>query len=255
MIDMPTAGPLEPSYRRTRAAPIANRRRHCANTMATSDRNCPTKRNSPPQLRQVELKANKEVIHDINERISGIARVAYGRHSWSHRLPASESSAASSRMHRACSSSAATTSPSCAIESETPRMPTRSWAEWVAKAAELYRGLDGGAAATAVLDEHWRSPGGCFCSIGRLGKREWRKRRLLLALCRHEEAERAQARFEHANTSQASNLKASAVAAWGKASQAWSGYREQHATAHAGLPGQSEHIATLVNRARKLAKQ
>jgi hypothetical protein len=78
----------------------------------------------------------------------------------------------------------------------------------------------------------------------------------LLALCRHEEAERAQARFEHAGTSEAGQkLKADAIAHWDRASRAWSGYREQYSAAHANQPGQSEHVAMLVNRAKKLAKQ
>ena len=210
---------------------------------------------TPPELRQVELKANKEVIHDINERISGIARVAYGAAFLEPPTPRE-------RIQRGQFQDASRMLVERRDDFAKSRDRVRNtpdadqiMREWVAKAAELYRGLDGGAAATAALDEHWRSPGAALLLDRAIGEAGVAQAALLLALCRHEEAERAQARFEHANTSQASNLKASAVAAWGKASQAWSGYREQHATAHAGLPGQSEHIATLVNRARKLAKQ
>ena len=127
--------------------------------------------------------------------------------------------------------------------------------EWVDKAVVLYRGLDGGMAASAALDEHWRSPGGGLLldrSMGEVGQSE---AALLLALCRHEEAERAQARLDHAAASEAGKLKTAAVAAWEIAAGAWRGYREQHSTAHSGQPGRSEHIAALVNRAKKLAQQ
>lgn len=73
----------------------------------------------------------------------------------------------------------------------------------------------------------------------------------LLALCKHEQAERLQARLERAGAD--ARKKADALDAWRTASDAWRTY-EQLASAHAGLPGRSEHARTLAARAARLAQ-
>jgi hypothetical protein len=211
---------------------------------------------TPPELRQVELSGNKEVIRDINERIGTVARQAYG-------MAFLEPPTPRERIQRGQFQEASRVLVERRDDFAKSRDRVRNtpdadqvMREWVAKAAELYRGLDGGAAATAALDEHWRSTAATLLFDRAIGEAGQAQAAYLLALCRHEEAERAQARYEHASTSEAKQkLKADAITAWDKASRAWSGYREQHAAAHAGLTGQSEQVAMLVNRAKKLARQ
>ena len=76
---------------------------------------------------------------------------------------------------------------------------------------------------------------------------------LLLALCRHEQAERVQARLETATGGDADKLRQTALDAWDTALREWSGYREQYAGFHSASPARTEHIGALANRARTLA--
>ena len=75
---------------------------------------------------------------------------------------------------------------------------------------------------------------------------------LLLALCKHEQAERLQARLDRAAGAEAARLKTDATDAWKTALSAWRTY-EQVSAAHAGFPGRSAHGRELAARAAKLA--
>jgi hypothetical protein len=76
---------------------------------------------------------------------------------------------------------------------------------------------------------------------------------MLLALCRHEQAERVQSRLEHATSEDVSKLRQSAADAWETALSEWSGYREQFSGVHSGSPARVEHIRALADRAKRLA--
>jgi hypothetical protein len=135
--------------------------------------------------------------------------------------------------------------------------------EWVAAVGPLYLDLgraetitknkDEVAAAQAALDAHWRQPGAQFlvdqasASVGRA------EASLLLALCKHEQAERLQARLERAAPAELARLKADAATAWKTAVSAWGTY-EPMADAHAGFPGRAAHARALAARAAALAE-
>ena len=74
---------------------------------------------------------------------------------------------------------------------------------------------------------------------------------LLLALCKHEMAERSQTRFERATGTDVARLRLDAIASWQTADSAWRSYRERSA-AHAGFPGRAAHAQSLAARAEKL---
>jgi len=76
----------------------------------------------------------------------------------------------------------------------------------------------------------------------------------LLALYKHEQAERVQARLEKATGDEAAKLRQNAVDAWTAAVSQWRSYREQYRSAQAGLPGRANHVETLSARAEKLAR-
>lgn len=75
---------------------------------------------------------------------------------------------------------------------------------------------------------------------------------LLLALCKHEEAERIQARLERAAGPDAESLKRDAAVAWSIAAGEWQTYAGR-ASAQAGFPGRAAHVRALTERAEKLA--
>jgi hypothetical protein len=74
----------------------------------------------------------------------------------------------------------------------------------------------------------------------------------LLALCKHEQAERLQVRADRAGAD-AARAKADALDAWRTALDAWRTY-EQLATAHAGFPGRAAHARKLSEEAAKFAQ-
>jgi len=210
---------------------------------------------TPPELRQSELQKNKDVIGDIQKRLHLYARSAYGSAFLEPPTPRE-------RIQRGQFRDAARVLVEAHNEFSKSSDRVRHTPDadgviraWVDKAVELYRGLDGGTAASTALDEHWKAPGAGLLldrSMGDVGQAE---AALLLALCRHEEAERAQARFDRATPSEAGKLKAAAISAWERAAGAWRGYREQHSAAHSGQTARTEHVAALANRAKKLAQQ
>jgi hypothetical protein len=140
--------------------------------------------------------------------------------------------------------------------------------EWIATADQLYQAI--GLAelskiksdvdmAVAEVEKHWRQqngqlqPGAQFLidrASAEVGRAE---ASLLLALCKHEQAERLQARVERATGPEAARLKSDASVAWRTALSAWQTY-EQMSLAHAGFPGRAEHGKALAVRAAKLAE-
>lgn len=133
--------------------------------------------------------------------------------------------------------------------------------EWVKVANNLYRELgsarleknkEAEAAAAMQVDNHWRQPGAQFLvdrSSAEVGRAE---ASYLLALCKHEQAERLQPRLERGG-SDAARLKAEALDAWKTALSAWRTY-EQMTSAHAGFPGRAVHGRALAARAAKFAE-
>jgi hypothetical protein len=141
-------------------------------------------------------------------------------------------------------------------------------AEWIATADQLYQevglaqlGTDKAKldAAVADVEKHWRQqngqlqPGAQFLidrASAEVGRAE---ASMLLALCKHEQAERLQARAERATGPEAARLKSDATDAWKTALSAWKTY-EQVSSAHAGFPGRSAHGKALAARAAQLAQ-
>ncbi|MCE9561568.1 MAG: hypothetical protein K8U57_05895 [Planctomycetes bacterium] len=76
----------------------------------------------------------------------------------------------------------------------------------------------------------------------------------LMALCKHEQAERVQTRLEHATGAEAEQLKKDAIGAWQVAHGEWQTYAER-ARAQAGFPGRAAYVQTLAARAEKMANQ
>jgi len=76
----------------------------------------------------------------------------------------------------------------------------------------------------------------------------------LMALCKHEQAERVQARLEHATGAEAEPLKKDAIDAWKVALGEWQTYAER-ARVQAGFPGRAAYVQGLTARAEKMANQ
>jgi len=109
------------------------------------------------------------------------------------------------------------------------------------------------AAAQVQADEAWKQPGAQLLldkSSAEVGRAE---AAFLLGLCKHEQAERAQIRFDRATGAEAARLKNEARDAWKAALAAWSTY-QQLAPAHAGFPGRAAHAVALEARATKFAE-
>jgi hypothetical protein len=136
-------------------------------------------------------------------------------------------------------------------------------ADWCKTANELYAGLgrarlDGDATqvatAQAAIDRFWQTQtqtaqvivDRASASVGKV------EATYLLALTKHEEAERAQARADRAAGPDAAAVKADAVRAWKQAADLWAAYAQQK-EAHAGFPGRAAHAQVLADRANKLA--
>jgi hypothetical protein len=126
--------------------------------------------------------------------------------------------------------------------------------EWGERATQLYKSLGADPAAAAGLDDLWRSPAVALLldrAASEVGQAE---AVYLLALCKHEQAERAQARLDRAAGSDADQLRKDAADAWAIAVGEWRRYLEQYAPAQAGVPGRVDHAKTLAARAEALAK-
>lgn len=134
-------------------------------------------------------------------------------------------------------------------------------AEWTEAANGLYQALthaqfiskDANAEATAVkqIDSHWRLPGAQFLvdrSSSEVGLAE---ATFLLALNKHELAERSRSRVDRATGAEADRLRPDAQDSWKTALSAWRTY-DLLSTAHAGFPGRAAHARALAARAENL---
>ena len=129
----------------------------------------------------------------------------------------------------------------------------RKMREWAERATELYRSLGTDPNARAAIDENWASEGAALVfdrAVGEVGQAE---ATLLLALCRHEQAERVQARLDHAAGADLDKLRQAAADAWDTAFREWSGYREQFSGTDSTSPARAQHIRALADRAKELA--
>lgn len=117
--------------------------------------------------------------------------------------------------------------------------------------AELDRDPAGQARAQAAIEQGWKAPPAVWLvdrASAEVGRAE---AALVLALCKHEQAERAQTRADGAPKDAARALEAKS--AWASATAAWRTY-DQYAAAQAGFPGRAEHAGALAARAAALAK-
>jgi hypothetical protein len=106
------------------------------------------------------------------------------------------------------------------------------------------------AAAEAALDAHWRAGGPILQLLvdrvsADVGLAE---ATLLLARCKHEQAERVQARLERAAGPDADALRKDAADAWRVARDEWRTYAER-SPAQAGFPGRAAWVQALTARA------
>lgn len=134
-------------------------------------------------------------------------------------------------------------------------------AKWVAEAKELYQSqalaptAQAKQAAVAAVEQLWQRKGGVMNLVvdrvvAELGHTE---ATYLLALCKHEQAERAQARLDRASGPEAEALRADARAAWQTADGEWQTYAGRAAT-QAGFPGRAAHAQALAARAAAMAQ-
>jgi hypothetical protein len=133
--------------------------------------------------------------------------------------------------------------------------------EWVEKARDLYlqKGLaatpEDREAAAAAVEAHWRQHAAVVqLLVDRVAAHVGHAEAiLLLALCKHEQAEQAQARLEHAASPGAERLRKKAADAWEAAAAEWETYAVR-AEAQAGFPGRAAHVRMLTERAARMAK-
>lgn len=110
------------------------------------------------------------------------------------------------------------------------------------------------AAARAAVEEFWRVTGPVSQGVAaritaRIGRAE---ASYLLALAKHEEAERQQLRAEKAGEGAAARAKATAANAWAEAANTWRSYLDQGANLP-GLELRNAHARRLAARAESLA--
>jgi hypothetical protein len=134
--------------------------------------------------------------------------------------------------------------------------------EWVERTNQLYDDLtraesvtkDQKAAAevAAQINQQWKQRPAQLV-IDKLSAEVGRaEAAYLLALCKHEQAERLQVRLRRAGPD-AARVKADALDAWRTALSAWRTY-EQFSTAHAGFPGRAAHARKLREEAAKFVE-
>jgi hypothetical protein len=141
----------------------------------------------------------------------------------------------------------------------------RQIAEWCIEAKQLYENLgrvillppsDRPAAQTAAQDaieNHWKGKAVDLMRsqiVAPLCKAE---AVFLLSLCKHEMAERAQTRADHAGGEDAVRCKAQAVEAWRDAHSAWQTYLDGYVQTQSAIPERNKQARALAERAEKLA--
>ncbi|HEY3789974.1 MAG TPA: hypothetical protein VGL71_14035 [Urbifossiella sp.] len=109
------------------------------------------------------------------------------------------------------------------------------------------------AEARGAVEDFWRDRTGVMRlivdrSTAGIGRSE---ASFLLALAKHEEAERMQLRVERPGGGSAARVRESANDAWHEAANAWSAFLEQNNTT--ALPARTAHAKALAARARKMA--
>ncbi len=109
-------------------------------------------------------------------------------------------------------------------------------------------------AARGMVEEFWKQSGPVAQLIidqawAQVGMAE---STFLLALVKHEVAERQQMRADRSTGAEAARAKAAAAAAWGEAANAWAACLDQLG-AVPEYPGRTAHAKTLAERARALA--
>jgi len=110
------------------------------------------------------------------------------------------------------------------------------------------------AEAQAAIDKHWRDDA-VTLMINRVSAPICRaEATFLFAKCKHEMAERTQARADHATKEDAAKLKEQATEAWREALSAWQTYQENNAPQTNNLRQIAEATA-LTDRAAKFAKK
>ncbi|MDY3552125.1 hypothetical protein R5W24_001205 [Gemmata sp. JC717] len=101
------------------------------------------------------------------------------------------------------------------------------------------------------IEAQWKQPGAQYIVDRAASEVGLAEATLLLALCKHEIAERAQVRAERASGPEATRLRQEAASQWQTALSAWRTYEGQ-SSAHAGFPGRVEHARSLAARAEQL---
>jgi hypothetical protein len=111
------------------------------------------------------------------------------------------------------------------------------------------------AQAKAAVEQFWRESGQVAQLIVDQASSEagLTEAGYLLALSKHEEAERAQTRAERATGPEAARAKADAAEAWREAANAWQSYETRAARTLGGWPGRAGHVRVLAARAVQLA--
>ncbi|MDB5307827.1 MAG: hypothetical protein JWO38_2029 [Gemmataceae bacterium] len=114
----------------------------------------------------------------------------------------------------------------------------------------------GVAAARGAVEDFWKEQAATAQLIidaasARVGRAE---ATFLLALAKHEEAERLQLQAERATGADSSRVRVMAANAWGEAANAWEAYLEQSGNL-SGFPGREGHAKALAGRAEKLAQK
>lgn len=102
------------------------------------------------------------------------------------------------------------------------------------------------------IEAQWKQPGAQYLVDRAASEMGLAEAMLLLALCKHEIAERAQVRADRATGAEATRLREDAINQWKTALSAWRTY-EGLASAQAGFPGRVEHARALAARAEQLA--
>jgi hypothetical protein len=141
---------------------------------------------------------------------------------------------------------------------------------WVARANEVYQRLSAARLpenrahlpeAEAAVAQFWRQDAAASPVADGPGAAAGRAEvGYLLALCKHEQAERAQLRFERASAAPGDRAKAAAgqaraeaETAWAAAADAWGRYAPYTDRQEATFPGRGDHARKLTARAARLA--
>jgi hypothetical protein len=138
--------------------------------------------------------------------------------------------------------------------------------DWCVRARELYEELGRTAliadkaeqasaksSIQAAIESHWREPT-VLLMISRASAPVCKiETSFLLALCKHEEAERTQTQADYASGEDIVGIKQKAKDAWFNARAAWRTYFEGYNASQETIPGRSIQAKALSARAEKMA--